>query len=155
MPVADIDVCDHGINVKYCQTCKKLAESKAPIQEKITKVMEDHAWHSLKDIALAIGVLTPDNACYNDIGRGLRLLRSPANGGHVVKKRYREGVYEYRVLPLEEQLAQPAQPAGKVNEKDEEIAFLKEYIANLEQENAELKRQRDFAPTETVKVQTA
>lgn len=130
--VRGVEVCDHGINVKFCGKCKAIAESKAPLQSKIAKVMEDHLWHSLMSIAHSIGVMTPDNACYNDIGRGLRLLRSEQNGAWHVAKRYVGGLYEYRMLTREEQAQLPKQAPVPADPKDEEIAFLKEYIAELE-----------------------
>ncbi|HEX2645504.1 MAG TPA: hypothetical protein VHU81_21065 [Thermoanaerobaculia bacterium] len=147
--VRGTEVCTaHNINIKFCQKCQAaIAEKNKPsINERILAVLGDGLWHTQREIASLTG-LDKRETSYVDIGRDIRSLRTKENGEHPIDCRQSGDdalVYEYRLLTADEAPAFWAKradrlPAVKLAEKDEEITFLKEYIATLEAEIAAMR----------------
>jgi DNA ligase-1 len=98
---------------------------------RIRKVMLDKAWRTLAELE----VLTNDPPA--SISAQLRHLRKKRFGSYVVERRVRgdrkNGLYEYRLLPPSPD-AQPATRRGTIEQ-------LRARIVELENENADLRRQ--------------
>jgi hypothetical protein len=139
---AEIEVCEHGINVKYCEKCKRDEERKAlrSLHARVKLIMSDGAWHTPKEIAVLTGGLLDTTDEYQDICRSVRLLRSEYE---VEKKHVEKGVWSYRVSGPKKQEPQDAE---KPDERDAEIAFLKEYVSELEAALALLKKEHNAQP---------
>lgn len=157
-----IEVCiAHGINMKFCSKCQAtLAEKNKPsINDRILAVLKDGQWHTQRAIATAAGL--EDREGYVDIGRDIRNMRMEAFGSHPIDRRQSPDdpmIYEYRYLTPDEAPAfwkerETRLPAAKLASKDEEIAFLKEYIAELESDLAALKAPLEVG--QTVKISLA
>jgi len=88
-----------GVNVRIC-TCPHCLKKKKPtIQERILAILQDHEWHTQKDVAIQANLID-DEENYIDIGRDIRNMRREDGGSYPIDAKHIEGTsYEYRLLP--------------------------------------------------------